>query len=147
MMRNNIQAQTIRKIWMLTREYGEIAGAGGVKDVSKQLAECFASVGGCDVRVVLPLYGFIDPAKFDCRLLQDNLARRPLLFTVDMNYAGQERREDVRIWTCRLGGVTVYLPESDRFRGEDGCVHLYPPGRRPLRVGNRPGRGISTISR
>ena len=116
MKRNNTQAQTIRKIWMLTREYGEIAGAGGVKDVSKQLAESFAAMAGCDVRVVLPLYGFIDPAKFECRLLQDNLVRRPLLFAVDMNYPGLERREDVRIWTCRLGGVTVYLLESDRFR-------------------------------
>ena len=140
MMRNNIQAQTIRKIWMLTREYGEIAGAGGVKDVSKQLAECFASVGGCDVRVVLPLYGFIDPAKFDCRLLQDNLARRPLLFTVDMNYAGQERREDVRIWTCRLGGVTVYLPESDRFR-EKMDVYTYTPREEAVESWKQAGKG------
>jgi len=126
MKRNNVQAQTIRKIWMLTREYGEIAGAGGVKDVSKQLAESFAAVAGCDVRVVLPLYGFIDPAKFECRLLRDNLVRRPLLFAVDMNYPGLERREDVRIWTCRLGGVIVYLLESDRFR-EKMDVYTYTP--------------------
>ncbi|MBM9529412.1 glycogen/starch synthase [Desulfoprunum benzoelyticum] len=109
---------------MLTREYGEIAGAGGVKDVSKQLAESFAAVAGCDVRVVLPFYGFIDPAKFECRPLQDNLVRRPLLFTVDMNYVGLERREDVRVWTCRLGGVTVYLLESNRFR-EKMDVYTY----------------------
>ncbi len=64
--------QSVRKIWMLSREYGDLAGAGGVKDVCKQLAESFARWAGRDVRVVLPLYGFMEPRGHGFELLQDH---------------------------------------------------------------------------
>ena len=124
MMKTRVHNQAIRKIWMLTREYGEIAGAGGVKDVCKQLAQSFAARTTCEVRVVLPLYGFIDPSQLGCSLLQDNLAQRPLGFPVDMHYAMEERREDVRVWTCTITGVVLYLLESQRF-GEKRDVYTY----------------------
>ena len=50
----------INNVWMLTREYDGLAGAGGVKDVARQLAEALAR-SGRKVSVVLPLYGFMDP--------------------------------------------------------------------------------------
>ena len=45
---------------MLTREYDGLAGVGGVKDFSRQLAEALVR-GGRKVSVIAPLYGFIDP--------------------------------------------------------------------------------------
>jgi len=123
-MKNRERIQTIRKIWMLTREYGEIAGAGGVKDVCKQLAESFVGNKTCDVRVVLPLYGFIDPENLGFRLLRDTQSQGELQFPVDMNYAMEERREDVRVWTRTKAGVIIYLLEAERFR-EKGDVYTY----------------------
>ena len=32
----------IRNVWMVTREYDRLAGAGGVKDVCRQLSETLA---------------------------------------------------------------------------------------------------------
>lgn len=107
--------QSIRKIWMLSREYGDLAGAGGVKDVCKQLAESLACSADRDVRVVMPLYGFMNPRGAGFEPLQDSLLMRPLRFEVDMDYVLQERREEVRVWAGWRSGVTIYLLESARF--------------------------------
>lgn len=115
----------IRKIWMLSREYGDIAGAGGVKDVCKQLAETFARWSGRDVRIVMPLYGFIAPEESGCELLMDPLRPdQPLRFDVDMHYTLQERWEEVRVWIRRKAKVTMYLLESGRF-SEKTDVYTY----------------------
>jgi starch synthase len=53
----------VQKIFLLTREYDGLAGAGGVKDFSRQLAEALVRTGR-RVSVMLPFYGFIDPRKF-----------------------------------------------------------------------------------
>ncbi len=126
-MKEKDLSQSIRKIWMLSREYGDLAGAGGVKDVCKQLAERFARWSGRDVRIVMPLYGFMKPEELGCELLQDPSQRERLLsFTVDMNYSLQERREELRVWVCRKARVTIYLLESERF-GEKSDVYTYTP--------------------
>ena len=115
----------IRKIWMLSREYGDLAGAGGVKDVCKQLAETFARWSGRDVRVVMPLYGFITPEESGCELLMDPLRPdQPLRFNVDMHYTLLERWEEVRVWVWRQAKVTMYLLESGRF-SEKTDVYTY----------------------
>ena len=85
----------IKNIWIITREYDGLAGAGGVKDVCRQLAEVL--VHQMDVSVCLPMYGFISP---------DTLGFQPVdFFRVSMPYVGVERREDVRVWaqTKRVG--------------------------------------------
>jgi starch synthase len=114
----------IRKIWMLSREYGDLAGAGGVKDVCKQLAESCARRSGCDVRVVMPLYGFMNPRKLGFAPLQDKLLSQPLRFEVDMNYVLEERREEIRVWAGQRSGVMIYLLDSERFR-EKTDVYTY----------------------
>ena len=92
----------LRKIWMLSREYGDLAGAGGVKDVCKQLAESLARWSGRDVRVVMPLYGFMRPKPWVSNSLKILWRRGVALhFAVDMNYSQQERREELRVWVCR----------------------------------------------
>ncbi len=52
------QEEQIKNIWMLSREYGNLAGAGGVKDVVCQLAETLARWTGRSLHVVLPLVWF-----------------------------------------------------------------------------------------
>ncbi len=121
------QHPQLRTIWMISREYGDLAGAGGVKDVVPQLAESLAAVPDLAVRVVLPLYGFIRPGELGFEPLMDPLnSMRRLEFEVDMNYRMEERRERCRVWTAVLGGVTLYLVDADRFAEKDG-VYTYSP--------------------
>lgn len=113
-------------IWMLTREYGDFAGAGGVKDVTRQLAEAVAR-SGRRVSVVLPLYGFMDPRELGFSMLD-------LSFEVDMPYLDQERREFVRVFqrvfpvgkgaVSIKGSLTVYLLDAQRYC-EKKSVYTY----------------------
>ena len=107
--------QNIKNIWMITREYGSLAGAGGVKDVSKQLAEALAR-DGRDVHVVLPCYGFMNPR--DAGFVPSGME-----FFVDMCYATEERREFVKIWR-RCQNPDIFLIDSQRFR-EKHSVYTY----------------------
>lgn len=121
-MKKKTQIQTI---WMVTREYGDIAGAGGVKDVVAQLSAALAVYRGRKIRVVLPLYGFIDIEALGLNLLPDpEEGNRPLQFAVSMHYALLERSESVRVYTCKQAGVTLYFIESPRF-SEKGDVYTY----------------------
>ncbi len=115
----------IREIWMLSREYGELAGAGGVKDVVSQLSVSLARWSGRSVHVVLPCYGFMDPEKQGFTLLVDPVyPDRDLLFEVDLNYPDEERREELMVWHARLERVNIYLLDAERFR-EKKNVYTY----------------------
>ena len=93
---------------MLSREYDAIAGAGGVKDVSRQLAEALVRRKK-SVTVLLPCYGFIDPKGL-------GFTRQLLSVEVDMNYTAEDRREKVTLGKKKLHGVTLYLVDADRYR-------------------------------
>ena len=115
----------IKNIWMISREYGDLAGAGGVKDVAQQLAEALARWSGRKVRMVLPMYGSIDPEKHGFTLLADpGQPEQALEFMIDLNYDMQERREFCRVWTKRQNRVDLYLIAADRFREKYG-VYTY----------------------
>ncbi len=121
----------IRSVWLITREYDRLAGAGGVKDVCRQLAEAMARRGDCAVRVVLPRYGFMDPSRLGFALFGpgDSIGRiagrrYEQVFDVDMNYATEERRETVAVWTSTINKVTVFLVEAERFATKRG-VYTY----------------------
>lgn len=107
---------TIEHIWMVSREYEGLAGAGGVKDMVRQAAEAAARAGR-RVSVSLPAYGFIDPAAAGFSPVE-------LRFEVDMDYAGEPRRESVEVWHLRQNGVDLYLLDSPRFREKTG-VYTY----------------------
>ncbi|WP_457573456.1 glycogen synthase [Desulfolithobacter sp.] len=120
-----------RIVWMVTREYDGLAGAGGVKDVCRQLARTLAGEVGVEVRVILPRYGFMKPGRLGFKPL--DLPRRDLLpcrgafrnlFEVDMNYVAEERRETVSFWHRELEGVQVYLVEAERYQEKLG-VYTY----------------------
>lgn len=105
----------INSIWMITREYGELAGAGGVKDVAMQLSVALSRSGRA-VSVVLPLYGTMDPEHL-------GFSRFGLAFDLDMSYPHEERREFVSVWH-RKDEVDLYLLDSPRFREKTG-VYTY----------------------
>ena len=106
----------LQNILILTREYDGLAGAGGVKDFSRQLAEALVRKGN-RVGVILPLYGLIDPKAH-------SFSRTGLTFEVDMPYVGRFRREKVAIWSAELNGVNVYLVEAARY-AEKLDVYVY----------------------
>jgi starch synthase len=104
----------INNIWQISREYGLLAGAGGVKDVVKQLAQALAR-DKRQVKVVMPLYGFMDPDKLGFSRLTS--------FKVELSYAQEERYEQVSIWQ-RREDITIYLVDSPRFR-EKQDIYTY----------------------
>lgn len=115
----------LRNIWMLSREYGNIAGAGGVKDVVQQLAESLARWNGRKVSVVLPFYGFIDSVSLGATPHGEPLVEgSELCLTLDMNYDGLYRQEMVRVWSVVKKGVTIYLLDATRFRDKSD-VYTY----------------------
>jgi starch synthase len=117
--------RAVRNIWMLTREYSGLAGAGGVKDMVKQLAATLAGWSGRTVNVVMPLYGFIQPQEQDFLPLEDPLQPGVNLeYAVNMNYTTIERQETVGVWHRKSGRVNVYLLEAERFR-EKADVYTY----------------------
>ncbi|MCK5194227.1 MAG: glycogen/starch synthase, partial [Desulfobulbaceae bacterium] len=109
---------TLSNIWLITREYDGLAGAGGLKDVCRQLAQELSR--SAKVSVCLPLYGFMTPQAYGFRLLDQ--------FQVDMNYVGEERREDVRIWCKQTKSdknhLTLYLVDSPRYQ-EKKSIYTY----------------------
>ncbi len=117
--------ESIREIWMLSREYGNLAGAGGVKDVVSQLSVSLARRSGRSVHVVLPCYGFMKPEQLGFKLLSDPLRpQKELQFEVDLNYPEEERQEDVKVWVAKQDQVNIYLIDTERFR-EKQNVYTY----------------------
>ncbi|HBI14867.1 MAG TPA: glycogen synthase [Desulfobulbaceae bacterium] len=133
---------------MVSREYDGLAGAGGVKDVCRQLAESLAGKGGCRVRVVLPRYGFMDAQSLGFAPLR--LPGFPCVDTetqglidtlsLDMNYPGENRLERVAIWQAVRHGVSVYLVEAERF-AEKLSVYTYTAEEERVRSWQRHGAG------
>ncbi len=121
-----------KTIWMISREYDGLAGAGGVKDVCRQLSEVLAKEEDCAVSVILPRYGFMSPEKLGFVPVQQEGTRPGMIgeipfencFQVTMNYSDLERRETVALWQNSINKVTVYLLEAERFAEKKG-VYTY----------------------
>ncbi len=122
----------IKSIWMLTREYRGIAGAGGVKDVSRELSEALARTG-FDVTVVMPGYGFIKPEQAGFSSLGPQ-------FEVDMNYAQEERREKVQFWRKKMNQVHLILVEAERY-SEKMDVYTYTEAEESVDKSHKKGTG------
>ncbi len=143
-MAENAHGYKIKNIWMLTREYEGLAGAGGVKDVVRQLAEAIARAGG-KVSVVLPLYGFMDLNRLG--FTPFNMA-----FEIDMPYVDMDRREYVRVFRQEVnvpghghlkktaGQIIIYLLDAQRFL-EKKSVYTYTAEEEALNSFHRQGSG------
>ncbi len=119
------QEEPIKNIWMLSREYGNIAGAGGVKDVACQLAETLARWTGRSLHVVLPLYGFINYQDLGFQPLQDPLCLDQMLrLSVDMNLPDSFAREEIGYYYQKVNRVHLYLVDAKRFN-EKSDVYTY----------------------
>lgn len=109
--------ERIKEIWMLSREYGELAGAGGVKDVVSQLAEALARWNGRSIHVVVPLYGFIDAVALGFKPLPDPFCReRDLRLQIEMNEPDRYVIEEVGYYYRVINRVHLYLVDADRYR-------------------------------
>ncbi|NTV13345.1 MAG: glycogen synthase [Desulfobulbaceae bacterium] len=122
----------IRKILILTREYDGLAGAGGVKDFTAQLAEALVRKGNRQVTVMLPYYGFMMPEQL-------GFVASDLVLEVAMNYVGQERRETVRFWEATRDGVRLVLVAAERYAEKSG-VYTYTAAEAALNPGHRQGQ-------
>ncbi len=122
----------IKNVWMITREYDGLAGAGGVKDVSRQLSHALARAG-IKITVVMPLYGMMDKEGL-------NLKPTPYSFRISMNYAHEEREEHVQIWKLMQGKVRIFLVESTRF-SEKKSVYTYTAEEEKLDPAHKQGAG------
>ena len=119
------ESQAITSVWMFSREYGRLAGVGGVKDVVSQLARALARWNNRTVAAVLPCYGFMDPESLGFSRLADPLHPDRLLeFDVSMDYTNLERRERVGVWYGMQERVHIYLLEAQRFLEKQG-VYTY----------------------
>ncbi len=119
------QEEQIKNIWMLSREYGNLAGAGGVKDVSCQLAETLARWTGRSLHVVLPLYGFIKVDDLGFQQVQDSLCPdRRLQLRIDMHLPDSLVSEEVCYFYQKINRVHIYLVDAKRF-SEKSDVYTY----------------------
>jgi starch synthase len=98
----------VRSVWHVTREFGGVAGSGGVKDVVRGLA--LASVGaGIRTTVVLPHYGSVD--------LPGTRELGPS-FHVDLCHHDPpwaRTRESVKVLQTWIQGVRLLLVRADRY--------------------------------
>jgi starch synthase len=104
----------MQSVLMIAREYKGIAEAGGVKDVVTGLA-CALVKQGLEVFVVIPRYGFVPTQGIE------PLGER---LSIPMDYAAQERSEEVGFGLLVQNGVQVVLVEAERFAEKQG-VYTY----------------------
>lgn len=131
-LQNVKDLKEIESIWMLTREYRGIAGAGGVKDVSRELAESLVRAG-YEVSVIMPRYGFVKPEESGFKTLGPQ-------FEIDANYTHEERRERVGFWHKKLEGVDIIFVEARRFSEKMG-VYTYTGAEETLDSTHKKGEG------
>ncbi len=103
------------RILILSPEITPFAKTGGVADVVGALPKALRALGH-DVRVAMPLYGRIDPARF-------HLQRVVEPFAVPLDSA----TEDASILMGRLDGsdVPAYFVENIKFFDREG-IYMYP---------------------
>ncbi len=117
--------QQIKSVWMLSREYGNLAGAGGVKDVACQLAESLARWSGRSVHVVVPCYGFIDAPALGFQPLTDPLCPDKLFrLQIAMHQPDAYVQEEVGYYVQKINRVHLYLVDAARFR-QKSAVYTY----------------------
>lgn len=127
-----VLAMGIKRVVMLSREYAGVVGAGGVKDVVRGLSHALVQIG-IETHVILPRYGFLDAEGM-------GFERMDLSFKVDMNYASEERTEEVGFWQADFSGVRCFLVESERFAEKKG-IYTYTEADEMANPARRKGEG------
>ncbi|WP_225048910.1 glycogen synthase GlgA [Lacticaseibacillus kribbianus] len=107
------------KVLFAAAEGAPFYKTGGLGDVAYALPQALSKLG-VDIRVVLPYY----PKLFPARYLK---ALRPLT-QFSLNFGGHEKYVGVR--TLTLGAVTYYLIDNEEFFGRDGLYGYWDDGGR-----------------
>ncbi len=102
----------INRVLHIAREFGPVAGAGGIKDVTWGLCKASASAG-IATEMFLPHYRLVDEY-----LLRHTLNLKPVCsFVVRMDYGHYVRAEKVTVSRCEIApNLNLYLIEADPFR-------------------------------
>jgi len=107
------------RVLYLSAEVVPFAKVGGLADVAGALPKALRRLGH-DVRVAMPRYGRIDPARFGLRTVIPNLA-------VPMNAVG----EQVSIQETRIAGeVPIYMVDSKRYFNRENIYGYNDDGER-----------------
>jgi len=101
------------KVCLVSREIDGLAGAGGLKDVVRGLADALDETG-CEVTAIIPRYGFIDIGDFLYIL------RVPL----------GERTESVDVYETRISGIRIHLLDAACFSSKQD-IYIYTEGDAP----------------
>ena len=104
------QKTAISNVWMLTREYDGLAGAGGVKDVARQLAEALARPGAW-----LPVTGLLLALLVAAAIymVQERLAQLAWRNqTLQVEIMGRERAERVLRLGNRIAEIFLTGPDE-----------------------------------
>lgn len=106
------KSSVIQRVLHIAREFGPIAGAGGIKDVTWGLCKASAKAG-IATEMFLPHY-----RKVDAYLLRHKMRLQPLCtFVVRMDYGHYVRAEKVTVATCEIvPKLKLYLVKADPFR-------------------------------
>ncbi|WP_125702704.1 glycogen synthase GlgA [Lacticaseibacillus daqingensis] len=107
------------KVLFAAAEGAPFYKTGGLGDVAYALPKALHKAG-VDVRVVLPFYPRLFPAKYRAEL-------RPLA-QFSVRFGGQEKYVGVN--TLTLGAVTYYLIDNEEFFGRDGLYGYWDDGGR-----------------
>ncbi|MDH4029077.1 MAG: glycogen/starch synthase, partial [Nitrospirota bacterium] len=95
------EKQEIKTIVYVAREYGRIAGAGGIKDVAEGLCRA-AAAAGIETHIFLPYY----------QVIQDRHDIKPVKncgFDMPMNFPSEKRTEPVAVYDLVQDGVNIHL--------------------------------------
>lgn len=107
------------KVLFMAAEMVPFAKTGGVADVANALPRALRELGH-DVRVVMPRYGRIDPAKFGLK---------PLL--TDMSVPLDEHWESASVMTAEVeGGLPVYFIDNARYFNRENLYGYADDGER-----------------
>ena len=105
---------SVKDVWMVSREMEGLAGAGGVKDVTRQLLAAIAH-RGIRATLVMPLYSLVD--------------RQPLTDTgielaFPMNLTYEERIIHARIYRTEQVGASIFLVDTPCYAEKEG-IYTY----------------------
>ncbi|MDZ7290019.1 MAG: glycogen/starch synthase [candidate division KSB1 bacterium] len=102
-----LQHEIIRVVHV-AREYGSLAGAGGIKDVTEGLCKATAAAG-IDTHIFLPYYQVI-------REKTQLVPKEQCRFELPMNYTQQQRTESVKIYGSSIQpNLTVHLIKAHLY--------------------------------
>ncbi|PWH19535.1 MAG: glycogen synthase [Ardenticatenia bacterium] len=106
--------ETDLEIWMVSREMEEIAGVGGVKDVTRQLLAAIAR-RGMRARLVMPRYGVVDDS---------TLSDTGIVLTFPTDYPDRQHTTHTRVFYTEAVGVPIYLIDAPCYSEKEG-IYTY----------------------